>query len=265
MTPPSTPTYNAAFFNAHEKDAITSAQTILPFALDWTKAQSVIDVGCGHGAWLSVCRAHGISDILGVDGDYVRSAQLLIPSESFQARNLERPFTLDRRFDLAMSLEVAEHLDPASAQAFIKTLTQLAPVVLFSAAIPHQGGAHHVNEQWQDYWAKRFEAEGFIPVDALRRRVWALAEVNWWYKQNMMLYVQRDRLADYPELATEAEIGSVIPLALVHPDKLREVCEPRRMTVTRWIEMQKTLLLGVPTVFGKAFSRRLKRLRRPKS
>lgn len=258
------PTYSAGFFSAHERDAIASAQVVVPQVLAWTAARSVVDVGCGHGAWLSVFRALGVDDVLGIDGAYVRPAQLLIPPEQFQPHDLQTPLTLPRDVDLVMSLEVAEHLDAACAERFVKTLTQRAPVVLFSAAIPHQGGEHHVNEQWQDYWARLFEAEGFVPVDALRRRLWDDPAVNWWYKQNLLLYVRRDRLAAYPALAHEAEASATLPLALVHPDKLRETCEPRRMTVSRWLALQKMLLAGLPVVFGKALKRRLKRLARPK-
>ena len=63
-------------------------------------------------------------------------------------RDLAQPLQIDRRFDLALSLEVAEHLPPECGSEFVQTLTDLSSVILFSAAIPFQGGTDHLNEQW---------------------------------------------------------------------------------------------------------------------
>ena len=82
--------------------------------------QSVLDVGCGAGAWLTVWKSLG-AETLGLDGNYVRPEQLLISPGEFSAVDLSASFSLDRRFDLAQSLEVAEHL-PASSGGFVDSL-----------------------------------------------------------------------------------------------------------------------------------------------
>jgi SAM-dependent methyltransferase len=175
---------------------------------------SVVDVGCGIGTWASVFAAHGVNDVLGVDGDYVDRASLLIERDRFEAVDLAAGFDTGRTFDLAISLEVGEHLPPECSARFVRDLTRLAPVVLFSAAIPHQGGSDHVNERWQDDWAAIFAAEGYVAVDAVRPRVWNDPAVEFWYVQNAILYVRRDRLGDYPALA---DAGCDWPLRMVHP------------------------------------------------
>src|SRR5205085_11975533 len=109
--------------------------------------------------------------------------------DRFRAIDLREPFELPRTFDLAVSLEVAEHLPASSASAFVESLTRLAPAVLFSAAVPHQGGWNHLNEQWPQYWAEIFARHGFFPVDCLRERFWDRPNVRWWYAQNMVLYL----------------------------------------------------------------------------
>lgn len=211
--------YHGHFYENQKEGSRSSAEVVAPFILGLVKPKSVIDVGCGVGTWLSVFVESGIKEYLGVEGSWVDREQLLIPESYLVAHNLEEPLRLDKKFDLAMSLEVAEHLPNTAADQFIANLTQLAPVVLFSAAIPHQGGVHHVNEQWPNYWEKKFNAHGYIAVDCIRRKVWNDARVSFWYAQNMLLYVKQTELFRYPSLASEVAVGNVGALALVHPQK----------------------------------------------
>ena len=135
-------------------------------------------------------------------------------------RDLAQPLRLRRTFDLVVSLEVAEHLPQRSADAFVESLTSLGPVVLFSAAIPLQGGRGHVNEQWPHYWAHLFERRGYAALDCVRRRVWEDDDVQWWYAQNTILYVRCDRLESSAALKRELDAAPATPpLSLVHPKK----------------------------------------------
>jgi SAM-dependent methyltransferase len=215
--------YSRAFFRDVSGGARRSAQEIVPLVLDLVQPGSVIDVGCATGTWLALFRAHGVADILGVDGDYVERDRLEIPPEAFRSCDLTQPLALDRRFDLVVSLEVAEHLPGRCAGQFVASLTRLGPVVLFSAAIPHQGGTHHVNGQWQDYWAARFRERGYVAVDCLRWRVWTNDCVEYWYAQNAILYVEAAHLASHPVLRAEAVRSAGMPLAVVHPRRYLEV------------------------------------------
>ncbi|MFN7926407.1 MAG: class I SAM-dependent methyltransferase [Blastocatellia bacterium] len=214
--------YDEQFYRSITDSARASAREVLPIVQSWLRPQSVADVGCGIGTWLSVWRELGVNDVLGVDGEYVERARLEIPSEQFQAFDLQQPLRLNRNFDLVMSLEVAEHLPPSRAESFVTSLTQLGSVILFSAAIPHQGGTHHVNEQWPEYWVRLFEARGFAPLDALRARCWNNERVEWYYAQNLLLFVQEERLAELPPLPIKEP---AVPLALVHPRKYQEVID----------------------------------------
>ena len=221
MTPP----YTSDFFAAHRDGARRSARVVVPLVLDLAPARSVIDVGCGQGTWLSVFAEHGVADVQGVDGDYVDRDRLEIPADRFRSHDLTRPLHAGRTFDLAVSLEVAEHLPGEAADGFVASLARLAPVVLFSAAAPYQGGNSHVNEQWPAYWAERFARHGYLPVDCLRRRVWANPDVEWWYAQNTFLYVERGRLERDPILKREYEAAGPVALPLVHPRRYVEWVE----------------------------------------
>jgi SAM-dependent methyltransferase len=198
---------------------------VAPLVLQMIRPRSVIDVGCGQGAWLAVFKELGVADIHGLDGDYVDRNKLAIPNDAFFAHDLTRPFHLERSFDLVVSLEVAEHLPADCASSFVASLTGLGPVVLFSAAAPYQGGKQHVNEQWPAYWAKRFQQKGYVPVDCLRRRIWTNPSVDWWYAQNIFLYVEHDYLQDHRVLRREYKTAGPDALALVHPRRYLEWIE----------------------------------------
>ena len=146
-------TYDPGYFRAFSKLSHDSANVIAPLAVELVSPKSVLDVGCGLGQWLAAFRRAGAEIIRGLDGDYVQRDQLEIPLENFQAHDLTKPFPLDEHFDLTICLEVAEHLPERCARDFVQSLTATAPVVLFSAAIPHQPGREHVNCQWPEYWA----------------------------------------------------------------------------------------------------------------
>jgi SAM-dependent methyltransferase len=216
--------YSASFFKSLRDSARSSARFVVPLVLSWIDAKSVVDVGCGSGTWLSVIREHGIDDILGIDGDYVCPESLEIPADCFLTCDLSLPLRLPRRFDLAVSLEVAEHLPAQSAETFIESLARLAPVVVFSAAAPYQGGTHHLNEQWPAYWAERFAVHGYFPVDCLRRQLWSQKDVAWWYAQNTFLYVTEATLHSNRRLFEEHAACSVA-LPLVHPHRYLEWIE----------------------------------------
>jgi SAM-dependent methyltransferase len=207
--------YDAKFFADQEKGSLNSAAEIVPYVIELVRPRSVVDVGCGTGTWASIFIDSGVEDVMGVDGPYVNPRNLHIPKSRFTPANLEEPIDLGREFDLAVCLEVAEHLPAAAAQTLVESLTNLAPVVLFSAAIPHQGGVHHVNEQWQDYWLRTFSQRGFTAIDCVRARFWDNPNVEYWYAQNMFLYVQGDHLASYPRLASGA--SDRYPISVVHP------------------------------------------------
>jgi len=185
-----------------------SADVIMPLVLQQTGARSVVDVGCGVGTWLAACTVLGITDYLGIDGDHAAEV-LQIPRDHFRVADLRVPLTFDRRFDLAVSVEVAEHLPPEAASAFIEQLTKAAPVVLFSAAIPGQGGTGHVHERWQSYWASLFAKHNYFPLDTLRPLIWDRDDVEFWYRQNILLYMHREHLP--------ASYATPSPLDVVHP------------------------------------------------
>lgn len=182
--------YNETFFRHQSSAGRPSVQKIAPLLIRWIGPKSVADVGCGLGDWAAGFVDRGVSDVLAIDGDYVDRQKLNVPGDQFESHDLSVSLRLDRKFDLAVCLEVAEHLDPSRASGFIDDLTNLADAVLFSAAAPGQGGTHHVNEQWPAFWAKHFENSEFRCFDVLRFLFWEDEDVAVWYRQNMLLFAK---------------------------------------------------------------------------
>lgn len=217
------PTYTADYFEIIKEGAARSAEVIVPLLLELIQPRRVIDIGCGPGTWLAAFQRHGACEVWGVDGDYLSEEQLDIPRDRFIAWDLTKPLQLQQRFDLAMSLEAAEHLPEACAGDFVASLTRLAPVVLFSAAIPHQGGRHHINEQWPYYWVELFRNRDYCVIDCLRKKVWDNQQVEWWYAQNILLFVDNQYVKSRPGLQKERDLTNETQLALVHPKKYLEL------------------------------------------
>jgi len=209
--------YDKQFFEGQSARSNESARVVVPMLRELVGPASVIDLGCGVGGWLAAWREAGVDDVHGFDGDYVDRSMLEIEADRFTATDLTAPLDAGRTFDLAESFEVAEHLPDSSADVFVDSLTSLAPVVAFSAAIPLQGGTHHVNEQWQGYWAAKFRERRFCAVDAIRASIWDDERVAPWYRQNLLLFVQEDRLSDFPALSDARARTDERMLNVVHP------------------------------------------------
>ena len=203
--------YDDRFFEAKNEGSYASAKIILPLVFSIVAPRSVVDVGCGSGTWLRAAEELGVRDYHGYNGS--QPSKLFVPPDRFTVADLARPLQAGRRFDLAICCEVAEHLPADAAEVLIATLTSLSEVVLFSAAIPGQGGKHHVNEQWPSYWQKKFQQRDYSAYDVLRPRIWDDPTVEWWYRQNIVLYVADRAAARFPLPEKTAEV-----LALVHPE-----------------------------------------------
>jgi hypothetical protein len=215
-------TYSAEFFARRRTLALQSAERILDILWPIVSVQSVLDIGCASGIWLAEAKRRGAITIKGIDGPWVPLDQLEIDKEEFYAHDLGESIPAEfEKHDLAFCIEVAEHLPASASDALIEFLTCHADVVLFSAAIPGQGGTGHINEQCQSYWQHKFSKCGFACFDPIRPLVWEDESVNVIYKQNMLVYVREgskscDRIK-HSKVVIEA-LTLAYDLDRVHPD-----------------------------------------------
>jgi SAM-dependent methyltransferase len=173
-----------------EHHNLVAPNQIVPILVDLFNPKSVLDVGCGLGTFLKSFKDHGVKKVLGIDGNWVDKGLLFknIDSEEFLEEDLEKEIFFDSKFDLVLSLEVAEHLSQDAADDFVRSLTNAGDLIIFSAAIPFQGGYNHLNEQWIGYWEKKFKVYGYKKYDFFKEMLWDNPNVFWWYKQNMVVF-----------------------------------------------------------------------------
>jgi cyclopropane fatty-acyl-phospholipid synthase-like methyltransferase len=215
--------YGNRFYERIAARSSSSAQQILQIVYGLGTPGAVLDVGCGRGTWLVVCRALGSALLHGIDGDWLSQEQMLDQSILFRSVDLETTIPrLDRRYDLVISMEIAEHLSEGRADEFVDLLCSAGDIVLFSAAIPFQGGKNHLNERWQSHWAGKFAQRGYECFDAIRPAVWHMPDVEWWYQQNAFLYVNKQAKV----LNTERLRQAVRPIVdIVHPANWEQRCK----------------------------------------
>lgn len=204
--------YDHQFFETADRTAAGSADVLIPHLTREYLPRSVLDVGCGRGVWLARWRHHGAGEVFGVDGPYVDPARLAIPSAAFRAQDLSKAFSMDRTFDLVQSLEVAEHIAADHAETFVDNLVRHGSLILFSAAVPGQGGEHHINEQPWEYWRRKFAARGFEVFDYLRPLVHHDRRIHPCYRYNCFIYVHRDRIETLSEALRSARVPAERPL-----------------------------------------------------
>lgn len=185
--------YNDKFHEGRTDLTQYSAQYILKLLLGIYPIKSVCDIGGGIGVWVKTfleLRKEG--NVLCIDGNYINKDQLVIKENDFMVKDLEERITLNARYDLAISLEVAEHLTLGRAESFVEDLTKISDVILFSAAVKGQGGEGHINEQYASYWIRLFDSQNYKAFDIIRPQIQDASNIPWWYKQNVIVFVNKE-------------------------------------------------------------------------
>lgn len=211
--------YGDNFYKSQMEGSYKSARKYVDFLSKIYKPLSVVDVGCGRGTWLKAFKDSGVKKVIGFDGKWNNKNNMIDESIEFYAIDLNQPITgHDEKYDMAISLEVAEHLEVSSAKTFVESLTKLADVVMFGAAYTKQGGTNHINEQPQTYWAQIFKECNYIPFDLFRPVFWGDKEIEFWYQQNTFLYVKNgSTLIQKLTAAGYTPIENIAFMECIHP------------------------------------------------
>lgn len=215
--------YDEFYYKKHEQGSYQSAFQILNYIKSFYDFHSAIDFGCGMGTWCKALNNLGIKKFLGIDKHPYTHAYMLIPTENYMQFNLQNPLSLNPKFDIAISVEVAEHIEPEYSDIFVKNLCFCSDIILFSAAILHQGGTGHINEQLCTYWEHIFNRHGYKAVDCLRPFFWNNEQIEIWYRNNCILYVEEHSYEKFLEQAPH----NLYPLDIVHPQMLNRILKKK--------------------------------------
>ena len=211
--------YGDDFYRSQLHDSERSAKQYLSYLSEVFCPQTVLDVGCGRGAWLKVWLELGATETHGYDGPWNRAEHMIDSRIKFRSIDLDGSFSIPQKVDLAMSLEVAEHLKPEVSEAFVHSLTGCSDAVLFGAAYTGQGGTNHINERPHSYWGHRFGDLNFAAYDIFRPRFWGDESVCYWYRQNTFLYLRRNsNVFDLFRAAGFKPLERLAFLDCVHPE-----------------------------------------------
>jgi SAM-dependent methyltransferase len=196
---------------------LNAPNQIVPLLMEIFNPKSVVDIGCGLGTFLKVFKDYGVKEVLGIDGPWVNKKLLskYLATNEFLEINLEKNFQIDKKYDLALCLEVAEHISSDNSDTLVKNLTTVSDIIIFSAAVPLQGGQNHLNEQWIDYWQAKFAPYNFTFRDGLRQLIWDNKFIESWYKQNTFI-IAKSNVKTTVDFKCFSDINSI--QTYIHPD-----------------------------------------------
>lgn len=206
--------YDQAFYDEQLAGSLGSARVITALVSQRWRPTSVIDIGCGRGAWLAAWGEQGVERLEGVDGPWNSGDRMIDPRIRFTSADLEHPLPRRERHDLATSIEVVEHLSPAAGVAVVDALAAMSDAVLFSAAFTGQGGVNHVHEAYHSHWGALFRARGFRVFDAVRPSVWGDERVMPWHRANVFVFARDGHplsAAGWPEIVDLSFMNAVHP------------------------------------------------------
>lgn len=246
--------YTAEFYEHLDQTTRYAACLMLGHLENWVGPfGSVVDFGCGTGTWISVASQQGVQETLGIEGRWLDPKLAVVPEDQLLLTDLEDRVELPRRYDLAISLEVAEHLSAGRGASFVGDICAASDLVMFSAAVPGQGGTRHVNERPQSYWCSMFSAFSYTCFDVMRPVIWDDAQIPFWYRQNTLLFAKRQTDEEMRLRGMVCKLSTGWPLDIVHPELLLTVCQRRTGVRSAVAHLAKEALLKARSVLPARF------------
>ncbi|MGS0892884.1 class I SAM-dependent methyltransferase [Burkholderia stagnalis] len=232
--------YDEIFYRYQREGSVRSARSVLPVVDTLLHPASILDVGCGAGAWLSVHRELGVRDVTGIDGDYVDRSVLLFDPARFVPADISKRFDLGRSFDLVQCLEVGEHVSKACSEALVDNLVRHGKRVLFSAAVPGQGGENHINEQDYGFWRDLFARRGYLLFDFVRPLIDADMRIEPWYRYNLLFFVAAEEAERLPDAVKQHLVDSRSRVPDVSPPGYKA-----RKLLLRWLPVRMKTRIAI--------------------
>lgn len=197
-------------FEDLKNTSLRAAQRIVPRIIQLCDLAptSIVDLGGGGGAWCKAFQDVGTKQVRCIDHPGTPKEMLWIKPEEFIPCNFEVETPQIVPVEMALSIEFAEHITPNRAEQIVAFLTASAKLVVFSAAIPGQGGVRHINEQRHDYWKQLFAKVGYTQLDIIRPLILFDREIPYYLRQNLFVYIHPSdksysKLCALPQLCSD--------------------------------------------------------------
>lgn len=251
--------YNSEFYSHQAAGSLESARIILPKVFDLlshveVSVRSFVDIGAGAGTWARTASDLGVNDVCAIEGEWIEPVATFVRKELYRYEDASAPISFNRRYDLAVSLEVGEHIGANNAAIFAHNLVKSSDILLFSAAIPGQGGTDHINEQWPNYWVQILASHGYRVFDVIRWMLWDEDTVPFWYRQNLLLFVNE-------ECGDVCRRLDSLPYRLFMPTGANAVVHPEKYLSTRRAALfpsLKRIIGAFPGALTRAVQRRVR-------
>lgn len=185
--------YNRSFFDKNLEWNIPIAADVVNILMRFFNPKSVVDVGCGNAEFLSQFQKKGV-EIYGYEGSQYAIDSALVDKRFIQQFDLRELIPVRRKYDLALCLEVAEHIENKFSNRLVENLTSLSDTVVFTAAPPGQGGHFHINEQPKEFWINLFKKNGYRYDSSLSFQIQAEfkeKKVINWYSDNLTVFKKK--------------------------------------------------------------------------
>jgi len=153
--------YDKDFFLSNQEEGLKIYEWFVPLLHNIFKFQSIVDFGCATGSSLFYALKQGVSDVLGIEGSPEAFSNLLIDKKYIIQHDLREPLKVDRKYDIALSIEVAEHINKKYTDIYLESMCNSSDLIIFTGATPNQGGKCHINEQSHEWWIQKFREHSF--------------------------------------------------------------------------------------------------------
>ena len=184
--------YDREFHKTIENDEYPQAVRVGEYISMFLKPASFIDFGCSTGLYLREVQMKlpNISAIGfefsqdAVDSALCKNVYKVDLTESVQIEKIQNT--------LGLCLEVLEHIEDIHWKEVLTNMTNSCDKLIFSAAVPGQGGVGHINCRPKIDWIKRFHSLGWVvDLDATKHLLHYMQQGYHmgWFNNNAMVLI----------------------------------------------------------------------------
>jgi hypothetical protein len=184
--------YTTAFHKAIENDEIPQAGRLGVYIKRYIAPNCFYDFGCSTGIYLKEVQINQPT-IHSIGFEFSEDAVKNAVCPNVVQKDLTVPLELTYVPNtLGLCLEVLEHIDDAHWKPVLENITNLCDRVIFSAAVPGQGGTGHINCRPKIDWIKRFHELGWVvDLDATKHLLDYIQKGYHmgWFRNNVMILI----------------------------------------------------------------------------